>query len=149
MLAVSAPAPVSREPGAESSACFAGAHSPWPPPFAPPTPRRLLLQMPPAARSFALFRDDRHVILIAFDRLELDGKDLRREPIYVRKAKLARLVSTAPRGLQCNEHIADLGEVVFRHACQLGYEGIVSKRLGSRYTAAATGSSSRIRRRRP
>jgi ATP-dependent DNA ligase len=25
------------------------------------------------------------------------------------------------------------GDIVFRHACKLGYEGIVSKRLGSRY----------------
>ena len=29
-----------REPGSESSTCFAGAHSPWPPPFAPPAPPR-------------------------------------------------------------------------------------------------------------
>src|SRR6266567_3002385 len=39
-LAVCAPAPVTRLPGSESGACFAGAHSPWPPPFAPPAPRR-------------------------------------------------------------------------------------------------------------
>jgi bifunctional non-homologous end joining protein LigD len=45
------------------------------------------------------------------------------------------LMSTAPRGVQYNEHIADLGEVVFRHACKLGYEGIVSKRLGSGYVS--------------
>ena len=31
------------------------------------------------------------------------------------------------------DHIAEAGDVVFRHACQLGYEGIVSKRLGSPY----------------
>jgi ATP-dependent DNA ligase len=37
-------------------------------------------------------------------------------------------------GLVLNEHLehAD-GEVVSRHACKLGLEGIVSKRLGSRY----------------
>src|SRR5437016_1668296 len=39
-LAVCAPAPVTRLLGSESGACFAGAHSPWPPPFAPPAPRR-------------------------------------------------------------------------------------------------------------
>ena len=39
----------------------------------------------------------------------------------------------APSGLQLNEHIAESGDVVFRHACKLGFEGIVSKRLGSRY----------------
>jgi ATP-dependent DNA ligase len=41
------------------------------------------------------------------------------------------LLAKASVGLQVNEHIAELGDVVFRHACQLGFEGIVSKRLGS------------------
>ena len=31
------------------------------------------------------------------------------------------------------DHIVETGDVVFRHACQLGFEGIVSKRLGSPY----------------
>jgi bifunctional non-homologous end joining protein LigD len=35
--------------------------------------------------------------------------------------------------VQLNEHIAESGEIVFRHACKLGFEGIVSKRLGSPY----------------
>jgi ATP-dependent DNA ligase len=29
--------------------------------------------------------------------------------------------------------LAQPGDLVFRHACKLGCEGIVSKRLGSRY----------------
>jgi two-component system, NtrC family, sensor kinase len=37
--------------------------------------------------------------------------------------------------LQLNEHIAEHGDIVFRHACQLGFEGIVSKRLGSPYVS--------------
>jgi hypothetical protein len=36
-------------------------------------------------------------------------------------------------GLQVNDHIVAPSDVVFRHACQLGFEGIVSKRLGSPY----------------
>jgi bifunctional non-homologous end joining protein LigD len=74
-----------------------------------------------------------HVFLYAFDLLELDGTDLRREPIETRKATLAKLLRNAQIGLQLNEHIAEPGDVVFRHACKLGLEGIVSKRLGSRY----------------
>jgi hypothetical protein len=35
--------------------------------------------------------------------------------------------------VQLNEHIAEPGDVVFHHACKLGFEGIVSKRPGSRY----------------
>ena len=36
-------------------------------------------------------------------------------------------------GLQLNEHISEPGGVLFRHACKMGLEGIVSKRLGSSY----------------
>jgi ATP-dependent DNA ligase len=38
--------------------------------------------------------------------------------------------------VQLNEHIAEEGDIVFRHACKLGFfEGIVSKRLGSPYVS--------------
>jgi bifunctional non-homologous end joining protein LigD len=65
-------------------------------------------------------RLSRHVFLCASDLLELNGDDLRREPLEVRKAKLSRLLANAPPGLHYNEHIADMGEVVFRHACAMG-----------------------------
>jgi len=83
-------------------------------------------------------RQDGAVFLYAFDLLELDGWDLRREPIEVRKRELATLLRSARLGLQLNEHIAESDDVVFRHACKLGFEGIVSKRLGSRYTSGRT-----------
>src|SRR5260370_23810798 len=75
----------------------------------------------------------RHVFLYAFDLLELDGRDRRRHPIGDRKTALAKLLRGAKLGLQLNEHIGDPGDIVFRHACKLGLEGIVSKRLGSFY----------------
>jgi ATP-dependent DNA ligase len=78
-------------------------------------------------------RDDRLVFLYAFDLIELDGDDLRHEPIETRKAALARLLRNVERGLLVNEHIEEPGDVVFRHACKLGLEGIVSKKLGSPY----------------
>jgi ATP-dependent DNA ligase len=37
-------------------------------------------------------REGRHVFLYAFDLLELDGKDLPREPLEVRKATLANVL---------------------------------------------------------
>jgi ATP-dependent DNA ligase len=74
------------------------------------------------------------VFLYAFDLLELDGVDLRREPIEVRKESLANFLHCKSEvGLQLNEHFHEAGDVIFRHACKLGCEGIVSKRLGSRY----------------
>jgi ATP-dependent DNA ligase len=63
-------------------------------------------------------RDDRRVFLYAFDLIELDGDDLRREPIERRKAALARLLRHAKAGLLLNEHIDEPGDVVFRHACR-------------------------------
>jgi bifunctional non-homologous end joining protein LigD len=80
-------------------------------------------------------RQDGHVFLYAFDLIELDGNDLRREPIERRKGLLIRLLAKASAGLQVNDHIVEPGDVVFRHGCQLGFEGIVSKRLGSPYVS--------------
>ena len=72
--------------------------------------------------------------LYAFDLLELNGTDLRQEPIEVRKATLASVLRKSRPGLRLNEHLEHSeGVVVFQHACALGCEGIVSKRLGSRY----------------
>jgi len=54
--------------------------------------------------------------LRAFDLLELDGKDLRREPLERRKVLLMRLLARARIGLEINDHIAEAGDVVFRQA---------------------------------
>ena len=78
-------------------------------------------------------RQDRKVFLYAFDLIELDGDDLRREPLDVRKAMLRSLLIKAGPGLRWNEHIEGDGESIFRHACKLGLEGIVSKRKDSPY----------------
>jgi bifunctional non-homologous end joining protein LigD len=68
------------------------------------------------------------------DVLELNGTDLRREPIEVRKATLASILRKSRYGVRLNEHLEHPeGAVVFQHACKMGLEGIVSKRLGSRY----------------
>jgi bifunctional non-homologous end joining protein LigD len=81
-------------------------------------------------------RNESTVFLYAFDLLQLDGRDLRREPIEVRKARLAKLILRAGPGLQLSEHLdAHDGAMVFEHACKLGLEGIVSKRRGSRYVS--------------
>ena len=76
---------------------------------------------------------DSSVFLYAFDLIELNGDDLRREPLEVRKATLASLLSKASPGIRVNEHIEADGPTVFAHACQMGLEGIVSKRKGSTY----------------
>ncbi len=85
---------------------------------------------------FDLIRHKRHgdaAVLVAFDLLELNGKDLRREPIEKRKALLTKLLKGSHLSIVLNEHFEENGALVFDAACQLGCEGIVSKRLGSPY----------------
>src|SRR6516162_283426 len=74
-------------------------------------------------------------VLCAFDLLELDGKDLRRRPIEERKDLLAKLLhdSDSDLGIVLNKHYEEDGATVFREACRLDCEGIVSKKLGSTY----------------
>jgi bifunctional non-homologous end joining protein LigD len=85
---------------------------------------------------FELIRRARNggaAVLCAFDLIELEGEDLRRAPIEHRKQKLARLVRTPHSGIVLNEHYEGDGKIVFKYACKLGCEGIVSKRLGTSY----------------
>jgi bifunctional non-homologous end joining protein LigD len=58
---------------------------------------------------------------------------LRREPIEKRKALLAKLLKGSQLSIVLNEHYEEDDAIVFREACRLGCEGIVSKRLGIAY----------------
>ena len=78
-------------------------------------------------------RHDASVFLYAFDLIELNGDDLRRDRLEVRKATLASVLARAGHGIWFNDHIEDDGPTVFKHACKLGLEGIVSKRKHSPY----------------
>ena len=86
--------------------------------------------------AFDLLRSWRHdhaAVFCAFDLIELDGRDLRSNPIERRKRALADLLHRERDSIVLNVHYDCDGETVFKHACTLGCEGIVSKRLGSPY----------------
>ena len=72
----------------------------------------------------------------AFDLLHLDGHNLRNLSLVERKQILARVLEAGAAGeaIRLSEHIAGDGAAVFRKACQLGTEGIVSKRADSKYS---------------
>jgi bifunctional non-homologous end joining protein LigD len=72
-------------------------------------------------------------MLYAFDLLELDGEDLRGLPLSDRKKRLARLLSGRRLGIVLSDHIDEDGATIFRQACRMGLEGIVSKRLSAPY----------------
>src|SRR4029079_11800811 len=79
-------------------------------------------------------RNEPRAFLYVFDLPELNGTGLRREPIEVRKATLASILRKSRHGVRFNHHLEHPdGALVFAHACKMGLEGIVSKRLGSRY----------------
>jgi bifunctional non-homologous end joining protein LigD len=64
---------------------------------------------------------DGSVFLYAFDLIELNGDDLRRDPFQVRKATLTSTLTKAGAGIRFTEHLeCDDDEIVFRHACKLG-----------------------------
>jgi bifunctional non-homologous end joining protein LigD len=77
-------------------------------------------------------RHDTSVFMWAFDLIELNGIDLRSDPLGKRKAKLVSILARAAPGVRFNEHLDEEdGPLVFHHACKLGLEGIVSKRRDS------------------
>jgi bifunctional non-homologous end joining protein LigD len=69
----------------------------------------------------------------AFDLIELDGEDFRPMALGERKARLARLLARTAPGIELNDHTEADGAVVFRQACKMGLEGIVSKRVTAPY----------------
>jgi DNA ligase D-like protein (predicted ligase) len=78
------------------------------------------------------------LVFYAFDLLHLDGRDTAALPLIERKALLEPIVAGIP-GLQFNGHEVGDGELVRRHACQLGFEGIVSKTAAAPYTSGNRG----------
>jgi bifunctional non-homologous end joining protein LigD len=81
---------------------------------------------------------DHAAALCAFDLLELDGTDLRPSPIEERKQHLAWALRERHHGIALNATYDGDGALIYQHACALGCEGIVSKRLGTPYRAGRT-----------
>jgi bifunctional non-homologous end joining protein LigD len=84
-------------------------------------------------RELAKKHSDR-LVYHAFDLLYLDGYDLRRAPLIERKAALRDVLPKRAKTIAFAEFFEKQdGETVYRHACQLGLEGIVSKLRDSPY----------------
>jgi bifunctional non-homologous end joining protein LigD len=73
---------------------------------------------------------------VSFDLLNL-GDDLRDRPLEERREALAQLVAGVD-DIRFSESVADDGALVFAKARELGLEGIVSKRAGSRYRSGVS-----------
>ena len=62
--------------------------------------------------------------------IELEGKDLRTQPIEDPTRQTLRSARRSHTGITLNEHYEGDGATINNHACRFGCEGIVSKRLG-------------------
>jgi bifunctional non-homologous end joining protein LigD len=71
------------------------------------------------------------IVMVAFDLLYLNGYDLRKLPLIERKALLNKLI--AKTAIQFSESFEIDGREMFKQACRIGLEGVVSKVRDSRY----------------
>ena len=71
------------------------------------------------------------IMMVAFDLLYLNGYDLRKLPLFERKALLKK--NTDGTDIQFSESFEVDGREMFKHACKTGLEGVVSKVRDSRY----------------
>jgi bifunctional non-homologous end joining protein LigD len=76
------------------------------------------------------------LVYVAFDLLFLDGEDLRGLPLEERKRKLSKLLAKAPAKIRASKHRVGGGKALYKQACQLRLEGIISKQRNSVYTGA-------------
>jgi bifunctional non-homologous end joining protein LigD len=78
------------------------------------------------------------LVYYVFDLLYLDGLDLRHAALVERKRVLQLLLANVGRAVRVSEHLVGDGPAIWRRACAIELEGIVSKRDDSRYRSGRT-----------
>jgi bifunctional non-homologous end joining protein LigD len=80
---------------------------------------------------------DNEVQFYAFDDILVsEGEDLRKLPLHLRKNNLARLLARRVNGIFLSDfEQGGIGPDLFRHACLMGLEGLVSKHRDRPYRA--------------
>jgi bifunctional non-homologous end joining protein LigD len=80
-----------------------------------------------------------------FDLIYLDGYDLTRVPLKERKRLLEELCAAGRGTIRYSEHFEGNGDAFFKHACEYGIEGIVSKLADSTYDSTRNRSWLRVK----
>jgi bifunctional non-homologous end joining protein LigD len=85
---------------------------------------------------------ERYITYFAFDLLHLDGHNLRGLSLSERKQILSNLLANVDQNspLRLSEDLKADGDEVFRKACALGVEGIVSKLTSAKYISGRSGA---------
>jgi bifunctional non-homologous end joining protein LigD len=93
--------------------------------------------------------NQRPVVFMAFDLLELNGERLDKLPLTVRKEALALLFAGQPKNspIRYSEHVVGYGDQVFKAVQKSGGEGIISKACNSAYAGSRSGSWLKIKTR--
>ncbi len=89
-------------------------------------------------------KDDR-AFACAFDLLMLGGEDLRHLPFVERKSAPRKRLKGYRGGIQYVEHAAGHGDKMFAAVCELGLEGIVSKKLDAPYRSGPSKTSIKVK----
>jgi bifunctional non-homologous end joining protein LigD len=76
------------------------------------------------------------IVLVAFDLLYLNGCDIRKLPLFQRKAELKKILTGTD--IQFSESFEIDGREMFAQACKVGLEGVVSKVRGGPYPTGRT-----------
>ena len=88
----------------------------------------------------------RRLVYFVFDLLFMDGFDLRRAPLIERKRVLEMLMKEAkPSRIRYSEHIEGDSAAIYRNACRLQLEGIISKRKDSPYRSGRVGAWEKVK----
>jgi bifunctional non-homologous end joining protein LigD len=85
----------------------------------------------------------------AFDMLVSDGEDIRKLPLSMRKTNLSRLLARRVDGIFLSDfEQGEIGPDLYRHACLMGLEGLVSKRRESAYRAGRSPNWIKVKNRK-
>ncbi len=84
-------------------------------------------------------RSDR-MVFYAFDLLHLNNEPLLAQPLMERKSLLEDLLKaqSSDAALRYSEDFAESGDVMLAHACRMGLEGVISKRIDAPYHSGRT-----------
>jgi bifunctional non-homologous end joining protein LigD len=86
-------------------------------------------------------RRDEALVFFVFDLLFAGREDLRPLPLFERKARLGRVLTSTDKGIvRYVEHFTSGGDAVLQSACRISLEGIVSKKLAAPYNSDRNGA---------
>jgi bifunctional non-homologous end joining protein LigD len=102
-------------------------------------PANMVLDGEVVGESFGSLRRGDNVAYIVFDILWLDSEDLRSVPLINRKRTLQDAVGGKYQNVQCCDYMTQFTQADFNKLCSAGYEGIVAKRINSKYSGGRSG----------